>query len=272
VAVPGQDVRLGHGTASADAWISGGNPHRGVPLPLRRTVLVDLSEHRGGGRGQRAVHDGPAGDRCRAAARYRDAPSFASTMLMLMWTASLPPENNLFMDDHIVYALGPDRPRRRRPRRRRQDPRPRRWWARTSLVLRHSWLDRAIHGDVAQGGPQGPPFRSRNGGGLIADPGRVSVHDRATGRLREGTCAARPSSGPVGNRPRGGPRSPLVRHLVAVVAPSAYWRRLVESRKPTSRRSSVKWGKSPSSPETFHGAGTALAAVVQIQQRRRYRR
>jgi thiosulfate dehydrogenase [quinone] large subunit len=26
-------------------------------------------------------------------------------MLMLMWTASLPPENNLFMDDHIIYAL-----------------------------------------------------------------------------------------------------------------------------------------------------------------------
>ena len=28
-----------------------------------------------------------------------------ATMLMLMWTASLPPENNLFMDDHIIFAL-----------------------------------------------------------------------------------------------------------------------------------------------------------------------
>jgi thiosulfate dehydrogenase [quinone] large subunit len=58
-------------------------------------------------------------------------------MVVLMWTASLPPANNLFMDDHVIYALvlaglaligagntlGLGR-----------------WWTQTSLVKRHSWL------------------------------------------------------------------------------------------------------------------------------------
>jgi thiosulfate dehydrogenase [quinone] large subunit len=58
-------------------------------------------------------------------------------MVVLMWSAALPPENNLFLDDHIIYALvliglalagagntlGLGR-----------------WWTRTSLVQRHPWL------------------------------------------------------------------------------------------------------------------------------------
>ena len=58
-------------------------------------------------------------------------------MLVLMWTASLPPENNLFMDDHIIYALvliglalvgaGNTLGLGRR-------------WAQTALVQRHAWL------------------------------------------------------------------------------------------------------------------------------------
>ena len=28
-----------------------------------------------------------------------------AALLVLMWTAVLPPENNLFMDDHIIYAI-----------------------------------------------------------------------------------------------------------------------------------------------------------------------
>ena len=67
----------------------------------------------------------------------RPACIAGATMLMLMWTASLPPENNLFMDDHIIYALvliglaavgagktlGLGK-----------------WWARTEVVQRYAWL------------------------------------------------------------------------------------------------------------------------------------
>ena len=60
-----------------------------------------------------------------------------ATMLMLMWTASLPPENNLFMDDHIIYALvliglaavGAGKTLGLGAR-----------WAQIPLVQRHGWL------------------------------------------------------------------------------------------------------------------------------------
>jgi thiosulfate dehydrogenase [quinone] large subunit len=35
----------------------------------------------------------------------RIAAGAGALMLVLMWTAVLPPENNPFMDDHIVYAV-----------------------------------------------------------------------------------------------------------------------------------------------------------------------
>jgi thiosulfate dehydrogenase [quinone] large subunit len=35
----------------------------------------------------------------------RLAAAAGSLLLILMWTAVLPPENNIFLDDHLVYAL-----------------------------------------------------------------------------------------------------------------------------------------------------------------------
>jgi thiosulfate dehydrogenase [quinone] large subunit len=35
----------------------------------------------------------------------RIAAASGALLLVLMWTAVLPPENNPFMDDHIIYAL-----------------------------------------------------------------------------------------------------------------------------------------------------------------------
>ena len=35
----------------------------------------------------------------------RIAAASGALMLVLMWSAVLPPANNLFMDDHLVYAL-----------------------------------------------------------------------------------------------------------------------------------------------------------------------
>ncbi len=35
----------------------------------------------------------------------RIAAASGALLLVLMWTAVLPPENNPFMDDHLIYAL-----------------------------------------------------------------------------------------------------------------------------------------------------------------------
>ena len=35
----------------------------------------------------------------------RLAAASGALLLVLMWTAVLPPANNLFMDDHLVYAM-----------------------------------------------------------------------------------------------------------------------------------------------------------------------
>jgi thiosulfate dehydrogenase [quinone] large subunit len=35
----------------------------------------------------------------------RVAAASGALLLVLMWTAVLPPENNPFMDDHLVYAM-----------------------------------------------------------------------------------------------------------------------------------------------------------------------
>ena len=67
----------------------------------------------------------------------RIAAAAGALLLVLMWTAVLPPENNPFMDDHLIYAavlvvlaltragntLGLGR-----------------WWGGTALVRKAPWL------------------------------------------------------------------------------------------------------------------------------------
>jgi thiosulfate dehydrogenase [quinone] large subunit len=58
-------------------------------------------------------------------------------LLVMMWSAVLPPENHIFMDDHIIYALvivglalvGAGRTWGFGN-----------WWSRTALVQRYPWL------------------------------------------------------------------------------------------------------------------------------------
>jgi thiosulfate dehydrogenase [quinone] large subunit len=130
---------LGHETASADAWISGGNPTMGF-----------LSHSAGPFSG---IYQGIAGAgvvnvlfmvgllgigvALLLGIAMRPACIAGATMLMLMWSASLPPENNLFMDDHIIYALvliglaavGAGKTLGLGTR-----------WARTEVVKRNAWL------------------------------------------------------------------------------------------------------------------------------------
>jgi thiosulfate dehydrogenase (quinone) large subunit len=131
---------LGHETASKQAWINGGSPTKGFLshgakgpfkgfyndiagagwvdwlfmlglLGLGVTLLLGI-----------AMHVAAAG---------------GALLMLLMWSVGLPPDNNLFMDDHLVYAavlfglawsgagvtLGLGR-----------------WWRGLSLVQRNPWL------------------------------------------------------------------------------------------------------------------------------------
>ncbi len=130
---------LGHETASADSWINGGNPTKGflsgsvgpfsgIYHDIAGTAFVNSLFMIG------LLGIGVA---LMLGVVMRLACAGGALMVILMWAAFLPPENNLFMDDHIVYALvlvglalvgagntlGLGR-----------------WWSQTGIVQRHGWL------------------------------------------------------------------------------------------------------------------------------------
>lgn len=130
---------LGHETASADSWINGGNPTQGflsgavgpfagIYHDIAGTALVNSLFMVG------LLAIGAA---LMLGIVMRLACAAGALLVVLMWTAALPPENNLFMDDHVIYALvlvglalvgagntlGLGR-----------------WWAQTEIVKRYGWL------------------------------------------------------------------------------------------------------------------------------------
>lgn len=130
---------LGHETASADAWISGGNPTEGFLSHSAGPFSGIYQSIAGAGVVNVLFMTGllGIGVALLLGIAMRPACIAGATMFILMWTASLPPENNLFMDDHIIYALvliglaavGAGKTLGLGE-----------WWARTSLVQRHGWL------------------------------------------------------------------------------------------------------------------------------------
>jgi thiosulfate dehydrogenase [quinone] large subunit len=130
---------LGHETASADAWLSGGNPTEGFLSHSAGPFSSIYQSIAGAGVVNALFMVGllAIGVALLLGIAMRPACIAGATMLLLMWTASLPPENNLFMDDHIIYALvliglaavgagktlGLGK-----------------WWSRTEVVQRYSWL------------------------------------------------------------------------------------------------------------------------------------
>jgi thiosulfate dehydrogenase [quinone] large subunit len=130
---------LGHETASADAWLSGGNPTEGFLSHSAGPFSGIYQGIAGAGVVNVLFMSGllAIGVALLLGIAMRPACIAGATMLMLMWSASLPPENNLFMDDHIIYALvliglaavGAGRTLGLGER-----------WARTELVHRYSWL------------------------------------------------------------------------------------------------------------------------------------
>lgn len=130
---------LGHETPAANAWFSGGNPTEGFLSNSAGPFSGIYQSIAGAGAVNVLFMVGllAIGVALLLGIAMWPACIAGATMLMLMWTASLPPENNLFMDDHIIYALvliglaavGAGKTLGVGER-----------WARTAVVQRHSWL------------------------------------------------------------------------------------------------------------------------------------
>ncbi len=99
---------LGHETPSENAWIDGGSPTEGFLSFAVKGPFADA---------YKSIAGDPWADwmfmigllgigvALTAGIAMRIAAASGALLLFLMWTAVLPPENHVFMDDHIVYAL-----------------------------------------------------------------------------------------------------------------------------------------------------------------------
>ena len=99
---------LGHETPSARAWIDGGSPTGGFlkssPTGPFEGVYNDIA---GATWADWLFMLGLAGIGAALilGVSIRIAAAAGALLMVMMWAAVLPPENNLFMDDHIIYAL-----------------------------------------------------------------------------------------------------------------------------------------------------------------------
>jgi thiosulfate dehydrogenase [quinone] large subunit len=99
---------LGHETTSKQAWINGGSPTKGFLANATAGPFADTYHNIAGDTwadwlfmiGLLGI-----GIALIAGIAMRIAAASGAVMLVLMWSAVLPPENNLFMDDHLIYAL-----------------------------------------------------------------------------------------------------------------------------------------------------------------------
>lgn len=99
---------LGHETESKAAWINGGSPTNGfLKFGAAGPFKGMYNNIAGAAWADWLFMIGLAGIGVAliAGVAMRLAATAGALLLVLMWTAVLPPENNLFMDDHIIYAL-----------------------------------------------------------------------------------------------------------------------------------------------------------------------
>ena len=130
---------LGHETPSASSWINGGNPTEGF-LSHSIGPFSGIYQNIAGETWVNVLFIGgllaiAVGLLLGVAMRLTCAGGVV--LVLLMWSASLPPANDVFMDDHIIFALvliglalvgagntvGLGQ-----------------WWTRTALVQRFPWL------------------------------------------------------------------------------------------------------------------------------------
>ncbi len=98
---------LGHETAAKAAWINGGNPTQGFLKFGTEGPFADLYQGiAGAGWANWLFMLGLAGIGVAliTGVGVRAAAAAGGLLLVRMWTAVLPPANNPFLDDHLVYA------------------------------------------------------------------------------------------------------------------------------------------------------------------------
>lgn len=99
---------LGFATAADNAWLNGGSPTTGFLTNAVRGPFADFFQSLAG----IAIIDWifmlglfGVGITLLLGIKVKLGSWIGAVMLFLMWLALLPPENNPFMDNHIVYAL-----------------------------------------------------------------------------------------------------------------------------------------------------------------------
>ena len=98
---------LGFATPEKNAWINGGSPTEGFLGNAVSGPFADFYKSMAGAAwadwlfmiGLAAI-----GTALILGIGIRIAAAAGGLLLVLMWTAVLPPENNPFMDDHLIYA------------------------------------------------------------------------------------------------------------------------------------------------------------------------
>jgi thiosulfate dehydrogenase [quinone] large subunit len=99
---------LGHETTSAQAWIHGGSPTFGFLKKGAEGPFADFYHGIAGATWANwlfMIGLAGIGTALLLGIFMRIAAASGALMLVLMWSVVLPPANNLFMDDHIIYAL-----------------------------------------------------------------------------------------------------------------------------------------------------------------------
>ena len=99
---------LGHETASKAAWINGGSPTEGFLANAPKGPFAGFyNDIAGAGWADWLFMLGLAGIGIALilGVAMRITAGAGTLLLVMMWSAVLPPENNVFMDDHIIYAL-----------------------------------------------------------------------------------------------------------------------------------------------------------------------
>lgn len=99
---------LGHATPAAKAWIDGGSPTRGFLANSPAGPFAGFYHDIAGAAwadwlfmiGLAAI-----GGALLLGIGMRIAAVAGAALMVMMWTAVLPPESNPFMDDHLVYAI-----------------------------------------------------------------------------------------------------------------------------------------------------------------------
>ena len=99
---------FGHETARADSWINGGSPTEGFLSFAAVGPFKGIYNDIAGAAWADWLFMASLlaiGAALMLGVAMRIAAVSGAALLILMWTAVLPPANNLFMDDHLIYAL-----------------------------------------------------------------------------------------------------------------------------------------------------------------------